>query len=397
MFLPFLHLYFISSLVHFGLMTYRQEYLIALANYNNYRSLYNNLKDGGNTQAAIEEVESAWPSEMWELRADLLDKSPHLSMDLLKAAADKTDVFPESVIFEIMAANPDELKKEELIRYLEEKENPLPQYMIDILKQVANGTTFKTVLEQQMAHFNQNKTRIAYDIVRSNLNDSVANVAELREWLNNIGGVRADEQIIVTYMIENNYSAAIAHASLLPDFYNYSVEEIAENDYYLEIINLYKNLYQHSRTIYELDSTEVSNLNLIAANSNGTAGIEAKGILEMAFNQHFCNCIYGTDSTGYKSIGLLNPESLSQVYGFEVRVEPNPAKEWTAFNYALPNDKMEGVIKICDVAGNMVTTFPISGKQGQKIWATQNIEPGVYFYTLYVSEFSNTGKIVIIK
>ncbi|MBK7031451.1 MAG: hypothetical protein IPH45_20660 [Bacteroidales bacterium] len=67
---------------------------------------------------------------MWALRAELLGVSPHLSEEVLRKVADKTDIFTEAVIFDILAANPDELKKEELFQYLENKENPLPTYMI---------------------------------------------------------------------------------------------------------------------------------------------------------------------------------------------------------------------------------------------------------------------------
>jgi hypothetical protein len=130
-----------------------QDYASNLTDYNNVKVLFDNLKDGGNTEALKTEVETAWPNDMWELRAELLGKSPHLSMEVLKKAADKTDVLPESVLFEILSANPDELKKEELIKYLEDKENPLPAYMVDILKQLANGSSYKTVLLSEMASY----------------------------------------------------------------------------------------------------------------------------------------------------------------------------------------------------------------------------------------------------
>ena len=55
-------------------------------------------------------VETAWPNDMWELRAQLLQGSPHLSKEVLKKAADRTDVLPESIIFEVLSTNPDELK-----------------------------------------------------------------------------------------------------------------------------------------------------------------------------------------------------------------------------------------------------------------------------------------------
>lgn len=374
-----------------------QEFATNLTDYNNVRALYENFKDGGNTEVLITDVETAWPSDMWELRAKLLGDSPHLSMEVLKKAADKTDVLPESVIFEIMAANPDELKKEELIKYLEDKENPLPDYMIEILRQVSTGTTYKTVLHRQMAYYNRNKTRAAHDIIRSLLNDTLTDYSELRNWLDNLGGIRADEQIIATYLQEGNYSDALALADMMPALYGYDEEELAEHGYYMNMLNLQISLTQQGRNIFELDSAELSNLVFITENSTGTASSQSKGILEFAYGYEYCNCLNVSDTSGYKSSDVINPDALGKVYGFEVSVEPNPASDWVAFNYTLPDDKSEGVIKISDVSGKLITTLTISGKQGQKVWDTRKIKPGVYFYTLTINGISKSGKVVISK
>ena len=76
---------------------------------------------------------------------------------------------------------------------------------------------------------------------------------------------------------------------------------------------------------------------------------------------------------------------------------PNPAKDWTAFEYTLPGSTTDGIIKITDVTGNIVQTFTITGQQGTKIWDTRKVKSGVYFYTLNVSGFNKSGKIVISK
>lgn len=372
------------------------DFAANLADYNNVKSLYDNLKDGGNTDATLTYIETAWPQDMWELRAELLGKSPHLSMEVLKTVADKNDVLPESVIFEIMAANPDELKKEELIKYLEDKENPLPDYMVDILRQVAMGSTYKTVLIRQMAHYNQVKTLAAYDIIRSLLNDSLVDNSELRNWLDNVGGKRADEQIIATYLSEGNYTDAMALANMMPVLYKYSGDEIIEHTYYTEMLNLQISLANKLMTIFDLDSTEVSNLVFIADNSIGTAGAQAKGILEFAYGYHYCNCI-GVDTSDYKNSNAFDPDAFEKLYGIEISVEPNPVREWAAFNYTLPDNNSECVIKISDVSGKQIATLPINRKQGQTVWDTRKVKSGVYFYTLNVSGFRKSGKIVVSK
>lgn len=105
-----------------------------LIDYENVKALYDDLVDGGDTEDELQDIQDAQPDDMWALRSQLLGDSPHLSMEVLKETADRTDVFTESALFDILAANPDELKKEELTAYLEEKEGPLPEYMIEILR-----------------------------------------------------------------------------------------------------------------------------------------------------------------------------------------------------------------------------------------------------------------------
>lgn len=372
------------------------DYATGLLGYDNVKALYDNLKDGGNTTGTLAEISSAWPSDMWQLRADLLGKSPYLSMEVLKATADKTDVLPENIIFEILAENPDELKKDELINYLEDKQNPLPEYMVDILRQVAMGSSYKTVLQRQMAHYNQVKTRAAHNIIRSLLNDTICNNNELRKWFDNIGGKRADEQIIATYMSEGNFTSALSLANMMPSLYNYNDNEMDEHYYYMQMLNLQINLAQQQRTIFDLDSIEIDNLLNIAGNSTGTAGAQAKGILEFAYGYHFYNCI-DPEEQGMKSRKYLNTAATENIFGIEITAKPNPANAWVAFDYTLPANNPQGVIKISNLSGKEITSIPVSGKQGQKIWDTRSVKPGVYFYTLNTAGLSRHGKIVISK
>lgn len=81
----------------------------------------------------------------------------------------------------------------------------------------------------------------------------------------------------------------------------------------------------------------------------------------------------------------------------DIQIWPNPAKEWTAFNYSLPYNVSEGTIKISDASGNVVESFIVSGLRGQKIWDTRNLKQGVYLYLFTVNGSTESGKIVIIK
>jgi len=179
---------------------------------------------------------------MWPLRTSLLGDSPYLSEAVLKKVADKTSVFTESAIFDILAANPDELKKEDLLKYLEDKENPLPDYMIEILRQLATGETYKTVLEKQMAMYNREKSRAAKDMIRSYLNDTILDYTALRGWLSNLGGIEADRQVIASYMQQDNYTEALNLGTMLPQLYNLTGDALTEQSNYMQMLTLYQTL-----------------------------------------------------------------------------------------------------------------------------------------------------------
>ena len=81
--------------------------------------------------------------------------------------------------------------------------------------------------------------------------------------------------------------------------------------------------------------------------------------------------------------------------GFGLKVYPNPARVYVAFNYQLPESRPEGMIAITDQSGKEVQRFAITGKQGQQVWDIRTVKPGVYVYTLTACGLQKTGKVVI--
>ncbi|MCF8308939.1 MAG: hypothetical protein K9I68_08025, partial [Bacteroidales bacterium] len=289
-----------------------EDYYDNYTKYNNVESLYNNLKDGGSTQAELQTVENAQPDEMWEVRSQLLGDSPHLSMEVLKTTADKTEVFSDQAIFDIMAANPDELKKEELIKYLEEKEEPLPDYMISILEEVAEGTSYKTVLQRKMARYNRGKTRAAHDIIRSILSKDELDVQDLRNWLDNLGGLAADRQIISTYVQKGDFANAFTLAEMLPELYKLEGDALEEHGHYMNMLNLYQDLEQQGRNTFQLKDQERQEVEYIASASEGIAGSQAQNILEAVYGEHFYDCPDTEGEEGYKQSGI-KPDDLNKL------------------------------------------------------------------------------------
>ncbi len=358
------------------------------------KALYESLKDGGNTSGTISDVEGAWPDEMWETRNDLLAKSPHLTREVLIETAERTDLFPDAVIFEILSANPDAMKDKTLLEYLETKEDPLPQYMIDILRSAPGTITYKTILESQLAEYGGEKSRAANIIIRNILNDSIPNTDSLINWLSNLSSMSADYQLVDVYLQQADTTAALTLIDALPSTYGFETDN-AEYVRYKALKQLQVKLLAEGRNIYMLTAAEKTMLDNMVANSNGRSGMQARNILQFAYGNKYDDCPNIPDASTHKSVKASIHELTSNM--LNINASPNPANNWVAFNYSFPEISTNSIIEIHNALGALVHVINLTNYQGQAIWDTRNVKPGVYVYTLKSLGTQKSGKLIITK
>ncbi len=378
------------------------DYYNAYATYNSIKTLYERRVDCGNTSGTLADLENARPEDMWRLRARLLGGSPYLSQEVLMKASDRTDVFPNSVLFDILASNPDELKKDTLISYLENKEQPLPAYMVDMLRQVAGGTSLKTVMLGQMASYKHSYTEAASAIIRSMLNDTIIDNAALRGWLGNLNDIHADYDIISTYIAENNFNEALAFANLLPGLYGLEGAALDEHNDYMDLLHLYRNLHLDGRNIMQLSNAEKAFVQHIADYGTGKPKVMAISILEGAYSSSdyfYCHEL-NISGGGNKGVGLYVPissETLGKIHSLSITAMPNPAQTRVVFSYTLPEDATNAVVTVTDMLGTTVGRFETGSAAGEYVWNCTDVKPGVYYYAIVCDGLTQTGKLVIAK
>jgi hypothetical protein len=382
-----------------------QEYYDAHAAYHGLKAVYDSRIDGGSTDDMMSDIATATASDMWALRAQLLGASPYLTDAVLTAASDRDDVFTESVLFEILLSNPEELKKDSLMDHLRNKANPLSQYMIDILDQVANGATARTVMETRMAAYRNAYSRAAGDIVRSLVNDTVLDPTELRGWLANMEDIHADRDIIATYVDEGDFTDALALADMLPTLYGLAGNDLTEHQDYRSLLSLYRDLYDSNRNIMQLDSTETVQVKHIADQGTGFPQRMAQAVLHGTDWESYTEsdpfeCPELTLDEGGKGRGggrAFTQEEFSRAMGLNVTAKPNPASTWTAVDFTLPGDAAKATISIVNSLGVTVFSSELNGNQGQKVLDFRHLADGVYVYTVRCGDYLITDKLIITK
>lgn len=376
------------------------DYLSARSTYNSLLQLYESRIDGGSTTTQVADINNAVPSDMWRLRSQLLGISPYVSAEVLTTAADRYDVFSDPVLFEILAANPDELQHESLISYLENKEHPLPTYMTELLRQIALGFTTRTALLGQMAQYSHEYRLAAGDIVRSCLFDSITDLSELRTWLANMDNLASDRMIVASYLQEGDSIHAFALANMLPELYGLQGDDLADHADYMRLIGMYQTLNRENRTVHELTDAEIAMVNGIAATGTGTSRAMAEALLMERSDENIsssnCPTMPGNNGGNKGSEGSTDA-SMNEAFGFTASVSPNPATTWTTVAYTLPAKATSATISLTNALGVTVATYELTGNESQKVLDLRGLANGVYTYAVRCGKYSQTGKIIITK
>ena len=375
------------------------DYLSSYTDYLDVKQLYENRIDGGSTATQVADINSATPSDMWQLRAQLLGLSPYVSGQVLTTAADRHDIFSDPVLFEILAANPDELKRDSLLNYLENKDNPLPSYMIDLLRQVASGATARTALVAQMNQLRHDYCLAAGDIVRSDLNDSLANPFELRNWLGNMNDIAADHMVISSYLQEGDSISAFALANMLPDLYELHDEGLVDHLDYMRLVQLYQTLIRTDRNVYQLTETETATVENIAENGLGPSQLMARNLLDQIADTNSETCLDSgvPDMMEGRGRTYFDDHLRNKAVGFTVNVSPNPATTWTTVEYTLPSIETKALLTLTNTLGVNTLSSELAGIQGSKVLDLRPLAAGVYVYTIQCGQYLETGKLVITK
>lgn len=379
------------------------DYYEAYSAYNAIKTVYDGMINGGDTEEEIADISSATPSDMWQLRSQLLGHSPYLTNEVLTSMLGRDDVFPQSVYFEILASNPDELKNDTLFNYLQNMDNPLPEYMIGLLRQMADGVTARTAMESQMAHYSQKYRQAASDMIRSILCDSIIDKTSLVGWLGNMRDLESDREIVSIYLEEGNYTDAFALANMLPTLYGLASDDLTEHNDYLALLNLYSVLNADMRNTMQLDSTERALVEYIAEFGTGTPQAMAKSIMMGAYSYRYNDCPgeldldYPINGRGNVVTSSISDADLNKAMGFYIAVSPNPANTWIAVDYTLPAGAAKAQMRIVNALGMTVATYDLQGKETQKVLDLRDLASGVYTYTVFCGKYSQNGKLVIVK
>jgi hypothetical protein len=380
--------------------TLAQVYTYYKGEYNNMLYLYNQLMDGGNTEALLDAVQGEWSDDVWKIRQKLISQSPFVSEEVLREIA-KKNLLPQALLLEICLANPDATRNPKFIHFLQyEKPNPMPAYMIALIKGKWDEKTLRTVMEEEMSGLSYSRDFYFNRMLVNMMADSTLKPDVLRGWLLDRGMLNDYFLAAESYLQEGNFDGAFStiydYTQLHPKLDEATLAEIKD---YLNYLTWLEKLAQSGQNIYQLkkDGSDIATLAEYERTSTGRGRVLAHNILCGLYD--ICLEELPEKSQVMASGGVHGgATSASAPSAGKVQVFPNPAKEYASFIWDFGSFDGTAQLSITDQSGRPLLTRSLPGAQGQWIWETGSVPSGSYVYSVIANGLQiESGKIVVTK
>ncbi len=356
--------------------------------YLNLKYVYESLLDGGDFDELKGTIMESWPQDAWQLRNELMNKSPYLSTDILKEAA-KKNILPHAMYLEVCLANPEATRRDGFTKWVQyEAPNPLPEYMMAQIVASWDQKTWRTSLEADMGWHNGEYQRLNDQLISTMLIDTVHQpVDSIRaSWQLN-PSLRARYGEVGLLIEQQQFDAAASLLDGLDAQYPLEKQGKQDRDDLRDLIATVRPVLEDTnRSIMQLEPNELDALVGIASRQPSLGASYARNTL--CFGYGICNppVTGGVTQPKMRLVGLTGADEPTKP---TLLIHPNPASTWVAFSHDLNGKADQGLIRVLDAQGKVAYEVAVTSSPGQLVWDTRGSASGVYTVELH-----NGGKLV---
>jgi hypothetical protein len=358
------------------------------------------LIDGGSTDLLTFEVVTSTPPEAVQIRDELLNESPYLSDTVMKISVNKEDVLNNAMIRDVLVANPQSAKSEEIMGMLENRTVPMSDYMMEQILAGEDMLSAKEILEARKAWWDGELTKSYTRLLNHYKGDSLvpANEDSLN-WLFDYRATLSSQYDKAGWLHSmGEFPQAEDVLNAIPASFNLNATQFSTNDAYHDFYDLSEAIYSDTTSVFRIDSTTAFSLQVISDANNGLPGIYARNILlakgEITYREPIILPDTGLKQAKRTKFRGVKDSRKTQM----ISVFPNPAQDYFVVRIDRLENPISEVIKLYDGKGKMLQSYLFSGNQDQIVIPTNNFNTGVYLIVLDLDDkHQEIVKIAIIK
>jgi hypothetical protein len=385
---------------HFGTGTPIETRTVMLGEINNEVITLENQRqiivDGGNTTQLESDIETSFPDEAYELRNKLLSESPYLSDTILATTTQAELSLPPVMLKQVLLANPHSAVSDKVWKALEERNIPLPDYMLWAIAENESVISAMEIIDGNLSKKKNKRERTLNSIINYYQNDTLSTANE-----NLISVLNMDNSLHNRYKLislhtgkKQTVQANELYNSLSSDF---ELNDIEFQNYtqYGRLIDIQTNLIEESKSYYEMTQVEKDELYILAEDFQSLAGEYSRNILRLVDNAEFT---YLDGEGGFKNSTVYQAPSENFAQKTQFTIHPNPAKEYIIVSFKIDLvENINGQLIISDNLGRSIYSEAINTPENQILIKTGEFIEGTYYCRLIINGASLYNKKIIVK
>jgi len=350
-------------------------------------SEYYALVDGGSTESLNFMIAISILDDALELRQELLASSPYLSDTVMKNAILKEYVLPNAMIRDVLTANPQSVKSFDLIETLENRYDPMPDYMMAEIMQGKDQFGAKEAMESEIGYWEQYRARAVRQLIREYLTDStiINRNDSLIHLFENETDLGSKYRLAFTYWDNNQEEQAIAALNGIPTLFSLTSRQWLAHEAYMDFFNILQTMKDNSLHASQLDSVTVQEL--IAMMDENLPGVSAcaRGLLVKGRHIDYTETVsFPTEVKSYPDYQDYKKPEFSEKE--RLHLFPNPAGDYVVAYFNTIELGKKGRIIINDLQGRRIDNFMLKSKQNQQVLDLSKYPNGIYLINLYVND-----------
>ena len=350
------------------------------------------ITDNGSTEDALQDVTLAGVGEELQLRNQLLQRSPNVSEEVLKATVEKPAPLPNAMLRDVLAANPQAGKNKQVMDAVDMLPIPMDEYMVEQIAEAAYSISPKEKKAGEVASAHRKREHLAHQVLMELMHDTIKyNPKAAKAFLREKNDLYADLELMKIHASEKNTPGMDEVAERIASR-ELSESEAARLQGYADYRNLEKELIAEGKNWLQADEQTIAQLWDLSVDEN-IAGQYAQNILEfMGLAEFEKKLIVPVMQPQGKKADQSN---RANTVGY-VKVQPVPAREYVVVKYDVRHLGDGVVFELLEATGKPMLSRTLQNTLDETVIDLHGIKAGNYAYRVMSnSKMHYSGKIVV--
>ncbi|MCX6233130.1 MAG: T9SS type A sorting domain-containing protein [Bacteroidetes bacterium] len=306
----------------------------------------------------------------------------------MKQAIYKEDVLPITMIRDVFTANPQSAKSQEVLKSLDNRFDPMPDYMMTEIMQGRDYLGAKEVLESRLGYWQQLRARAKNQLIRKFLSDTT-----LLDPYDSLIALYEDEtdlqskyRLAFCYFNNEQAEQALNVLDEIPATYELNTYQTAIHQDFADYFNVLKRMNDSTWSIRQLDSLSINTLQEIMNHAYPLISGYARGLLVKGRFINYIEQVYFPPNTKSYPEYHFTPHEVNVEKEDHLKLFPNPAWDYVIVYFNTSEYEINGKLLMFDVNGKLIKTMILSDNFNQLTVSLKNLPNGIYMISLFVRD-----------